>query len=338
MAVNADTSETYDNSLIREDLQEAYSMISPEETPFQQAIGTSTADNVIFEWPVVDLQAPDGDNRVPEGESDVVNDVPTLAIRLSNYTQISDKVAEISHTAQAVDAAAENVQRMAKQVVLKMKEMKRDKEVMLLSNVPAIPGSSGVARQTAGFPAFLRTNTAREAGGADPTLSGGTEGYPNAGATDGTVPVLLLEDTMNDVIEACWTSGAEPTLIMCNSGNKRRISAVFTGNSTRYKDSIDKKLVAAIDFYDSDFGELTVVPNRFLPASDAVPPDLTGANYNEFIMDPEYARVAYLDQVQQKPLAETGHSIRTLVWCEYGLQVDNEAAHGIIADTSNLLV
>ena len=44
-----------------------------------------------------------------------------------------------------------------------------------------------------------------------------------------------------------------------------------------------------------------------------------------------------LDEVQQKPLAETGHSIRTLVWCEYGLQVDNEAAHGVIADTNNLL-
>ncbi len=337
MAVRAGTSETYDNSVIREDLQEAYSMISPEECPFQQAIGTSTADNVLFEWPVVDLAAPDGENRVAEGEGDVENDAPTLALRFSNYTQISDKVAEISHTAQAVDAAAENVQRMAKQVVLKMKEMKRDKEVMLLSNVPALPASSGNARQTAGFPAFLRTNTYRESGGADPTLSNTTEGYPDAGATDGTVPVLLDEDNMNDVIEQCWTSGAEPSIIMCNSGNKRRISSSFTGNSTRYKDSIDKKLVAAIDFYDSDFGELTVVPNRFLPASDAVAPSLAGSAFNVFIMDPEYARVAYLDEVQQKPLAETGHSMRTLVWCEYGLQVDNEAAHGVVADTTNAL-
>lgn len=335
MAVRANTSETYDNTVIREDLQEAYSMISPEECPFQQAISETSASNVIFDWPVVDLAAPNGANRVAEGEGDVTNDAPTLALRFSNYTQISDKVAEVSHTAQAVNAAAENVQRMAKQVVLKMKEMKRDKEVMLLSNVPALPASSGNARQTAGLPAFIRTNAHREAGGAAPTLSGTTEGYPDAGATDGTTPVLLDEDNMNDVIELAWNSGAEPTLIMCNSGNKRRISGSFTGNSTRYKDSIDKKLVAAIDFYDSDFGELTVVPNRFLPASDATPPALTGTAYNVFILDPEYARVAYLDEVQQKPLAETGHSIRTLIWCEYGLQIDNEAAHGVIADTTN---
>jgi hypothetical protein len=338
MAVRAGTSETYANTLIREDLQEAYSMISPEECPFQQAVGRRPADSVLFEWPVVDLAAPDGANRVAEGEGDVTNDAATLALRFSNYTQISDKVAEISHTAQAVDAAAENIQRLAKQVVLKMKEMKRDKEVMLLSNVPALPASSGTPRQTAGLPAFIRTNTHREAGGADPTLSGTTEGFPDAGATDGTVPILLSEDLMNDVIEKCWNSGAEPTLIMCNSGNKRRISKSFTGNSTRYKDSIDKTLVAAIDFYDSDFGELTVVPNRFQPASDATPPALTGTAYNVFILDPEYARVAYLDEVQQKPLAETGHALRTLVWCEYGLQVDNEAAHGVVADTNNLLV
>lgn len=332
MAVRAKTSETFDNSVIREDLQEAYTMISPEECPFQQMAGRKEASNVLFEWPVVDLQAPDPANRVVEGDSDVPNDDPTLATRLSNYTQISDKVAEVSHTHQAVDAAAKNIQRMAKQVTLKMREMKRDKEVMLLDNVPALAGSSGTARQTAGFPAFLKTNTVRGAGGADPTLSGTTEGFPNAGATAGT-PVDLLESALNDVIEECWQNGAEPSIIMCNSGNKRLISSTFTGNSTRYKDSIDKKLVAAIDFYDSDFGELTVVPNRFMRTNNPA-----GANdsYNVFVMDPNFVRIAYLDEVQQKPLAETGHSMRTLVWCEYGLQVDTEAAHGVISDTDNV--
>ena len=334
MAVNTNTSETYDNSLIREDLQEQYSMISPEETPFQQAIGRRTITNTLFEWPVVDLQAPDGSNRVAEGESDVANDAPTLARRMSNLTQISDKVAEISHTAQAVDAAAENVQRMATQVYLKMKEMKRDKEVMLLSNVAAATGSSGTARQTAGLPAFLSTNTVFEAGGVDPTLSGGTEGFPNAGATAGTASVVFDETALNDVIEACWNSGAEPTLVMVNSGNKRRISSTFEGNATRFKDTVDKSVVNSIDFYDSDFGELSIVPNRWMPTNN---PDGNDDSYNVFVLDPEYARVAYLDEVQQKPLAETGHSMRTLIWAEYGLQLDAEAAMGIIRDTSNAL-
>jgi Family of unknown function (DUF5309) len=336
MAPNPKAIETYDNSVIREDLQEAYTMISPEETPFQQAVRQETASNTLFEWPVVELAAPDPTNRVAEGEASPGNDDGTLAKRLSNYTQISDKVVEVTQTSQAVTAAARNVQRLAEQVVLKMKEMKRDMETMLLDNIAASAAASGTARQTAGLPAFLATNTAFEAGGADPTLSGGTEGYPNAAATPGTAPVLLLEATLNDVIEQCWNEGAQPSIIMCNGGNKRRISASFTGNSTRYKDSIDKKLVAAIDFYDSDFGELTVVPNRFMrPNNPAAAANVR--SYNVFILDPQYAAVAFLDTMQQKPLAETGHSLRTLVWCEYGLQIDTEKAHGVIRDTNNLI-
>jgi hypothetical protein len=172
------------------------------------------------------------------------------------------------------------------------------------------------------------------AGGADPTLSGGTEGFPNAPAVPGTTSVVFAEADLNRVIEDCWNEGASPSIIMVNSGNKRRISQAFTGNSTRYKDTVDKRVVNSVDFYDSDFGELTVVPNRFQPTNN---PDTDNDSYNVFVLDPEYAAVAYLDEVQQKPLAETGHSIRRLVWCEYGLQIDNRKAHGVIRDTTNLL-
>tara|TARA_R110000823_G_scaffold5692_4_gene22449 strand:- start:3356 stop:4363 length:1008 start_codon:yes stop_codon:yes gene_type:complete len=334
MAVNANTSETYDNNVIREDLQEAYTMISPEETPFQQAVRTSSCTNTLFEWPVVELATTSATNRVAEGEAAPGNDAATLALRFSNYTQISDKVAEVSHTAQAVDAAAMNVQRLSEQIVIKMKELKRDKEVMLLSNIAAAAGSSGTARQTAGLPAWLSTNTIFESGGADPTLSATTEGFPNAAATVGTTPVVFAEADLNTLIESIWTEGGNPTLIMVNAGNKRRVSSAFTGNSTRYKDSVDKTVIASIDFYDSDFGELTIVPNRFQPTNNAGGAD---NNYNVFVLDPEYAAITYLDEVQQKPLAETGHSMRTLVWCEYGLQIDNEKAHGVIRDTTNAI-
>lgn len=334
MAVNANTVETYDNGVIREDLQEAYTMISPEETPFQSSVRTETASNTLFEWPVVELAATDSANRVAEGEASPGNDAPTLPLRFSNYTQISDKVAEVSHTSQAVNAAANNVQRLSEQIVIKMKEMKRDKEVMLLSNIAAATGSSGTARQTAGLPAWLSTNTIFEAGGADPTLSGTTEGFPNAAATPGTTPVVFAEADLNELIESIWSQGGSPTMLMVNSGNKRRISSAFTGNATRYKDTVDKMVVNSIDFYDSDFGELTIVPNRFQPTNN---PGGANNNYNVFVLDPEYAAIAYLDEVQQKPLAETGHSMRTLIWCEYGLQIDNEKAHGVIRDTTNAI-
>ncbi len=332
MPVTVNTVETYDVSVIREDLQEAYSMISPEEVPLQTMSGRRSLTAKQFDWPIVELQPVDDDNRVIEGESDPGNDTPTLADRIFNICQISDKVAEISHTSQASDAAANNIQRLDAQVTLKMKEMKRDKETMLLANVPAIQGSSGVVRQTAGLPAFLKTNALIGAGAVAPTLSGGTEGFPDTGWTDAAGRTPFEEDSFNDVIEQCWNEGGEPNVIMLNGGNKRVLSKTFTGFSTRYKDSIDKRLVASIDFYESDFGDLTVVPNRFQPTLNSAGAD---DNFAVYLLDPEYLRVAYLDQVQRKPLAETGHSIRALVWCEYGLQVDNEAAHGIIPDTTN---
>ena len=339
MAVDSNTNETYDNKVIREDLQEAYTMISPEETPFITSIRSEVASNTLFEWPVVELAAVDYANREKEGEDAPSTNAPNNALRLSNYTQISDKKVKVSHTSQAVDAAANNVQRLSEQIVLKLKELKRDMEGMLTDNVAAAAGSSGNARSSAGLVAFLRTNTVFETGGVDPTLSGTTEGYPDAAATASSestagASVVFAEADLNQIIEDIWNEGGAPSIIMCNSGNKRRISQAFTGNATRYKDAVDKKLVNSIDFYDSDFGELTVVPNRFLRTAN---PGGNADAYNVFVLDPEYAAVAYLDPVQQKPLAETGHSTSRLVWAEYGLQIDNEKAHGIIRDTTNAI-
>lgn len=327
MAVNANTLETYDQSLLRESLDEQYSMLSPMDTPFQTAIGRRDVSSKHHEWPIVELNSPDSTNRVIEGEDAPATDAPNTGLRLGNYAQISDKVVSVSHTSEASDSAAEDINRLSEQVALKLKELKRDMEVMLLSNVPAVAGSSGTARQTAGLPAFIRTNTDFEAGGADPTLSGTTEGYPNAAATPGTTPVALTETRFDDMITDVWESGGEASVVMVNANNKRVISSTFSGNSTRYKDVVDKRIVSAIDFYDTDFGEVTIVPNRFQPT-------LAAGNYYVLFLDPNYVDIGWLETTRQKPLAETGHSRKRLIWNEYMLIVDNEAALGIIRDTT----
>jgi len=320
MAVNANTNETYDVSTIKEDLQDALISISPTDTPVMSAIGRKNVDNTYFEWGVVDLAAASDSNRVVEGESAPANDAPTNAVRQGNYTQISDKVVEVSDTNNAVNGAG-NAQTVAKQVAYKLKELKRDMEKMLCDNVAASAGSSGTARASAGLPAFLRSNTSRGTGGADGTTSGsGNSGYVNAAATDGTQRAIT-ETLLKGVIADCWDAGAEPSVVICGSSQKQAISA-FTGNATRYKEAEDSKLNAAIDVYISDFGELQIVPSRFSRSRDVL------------VLDPNYARVAYLAPTSQKPLARTGHAERRLISVEWGVQVDNEAAHGVIADIS----
>lgn len=338
MAVDSNTVETYDDLLVREDLQEAYSMISPEECPVQQALGTRDITQPRFDWPTLELASPVMNNRVAEGDDDPATDAATLGLRWWNYTQISDKVVSVSNTSQSSESAAENVQRIMTQISLKMRELKRDMELSLLSNLAANAGAGDGAttRITAGMQAWLTTN-AVDGGGtaADPTYSETTYGTPNAGATAGT-PAPISEDTFNDLIQSCWNAGANPTLVLCHGGNKRVISSTFVGNATRYQNAPDKEVVAAVDFYDSDFGMLTVVPTRFFPALNANADGSGGTSWSVLMLDPDYARVAFLDNVQRKPLAETGHSLKSLIWAEYGLQVDNEAAHGIYRDT-NLL-
>jgi len=320
MAVNTNTNETYDVSTIREDLQDALISISPTDTPFMTAIGRKSVDNTYFEWGVVELASADSANRVVEGESAPGNDAATNAVRQANYTQISDKVVEVSDTANAVNGAG-NAQTTAKQVAYKLKELKRDMETMLTANVAASAGASGTARQTAGLPAFLRTNADRGVSGADGTTSGtGTAGYVDAAATDGTQRTVT-EALLKSVIADCWDQGAEPSIVLCGSSQKQTIST-FTGNATKYKDISDKTLSAAIDVYVSDFGELTIVPSRFSRSRDVL------------VLDPNYARVAYLKPTSQKELARTGHAERRLISVEYGLQIDNEAAHGVVADVS----
>lgn len=320
MAVNANTNETYDVSTIKEDLQDALISISPTDTPIMSAIGRKSVDNTYFEWGVVDLADASTSNRVVEGESAPANDSPTNAIRMGNYTQISDKVVEVSDTNNAVNGAG-NAQTLAKQIAYKLKELKRDMESMLTDNVAASAGSSGTARSSAGLPAFLRTNVSRGTGGADGTTSGsGDSGYVNAAATDGTTRAIT-ETLLKSVIADCWSQGAEPSVVICGASQKQAISA-FTGNATRFKEAEDSKINAAIDVYISDFGELQIVPSRFSRSRDVL------------VLDPNYARVTYLNPTSQKELARTGHAERRLISVEYGLQVDNEKAHGVIADIS----
>ena len=329
MAVTANTNETYDVSTIREDLAPALASISPTETIFMSTIGTRNVDNTYFEWSEVDLAAA-ASNRQIEGDVGLSNTAPTNAVRKGNYTQISAKVVEVSSTNQAVNGVAD-AQTVAKQVAYKLSEMKRDMEKMLLDNVAASAGASGTARQTAGLPAFLTTNTSRGTSGANPTTSGtGEAGYPNAGATDGTLRELT-EALLKGVIKDCWDSGAEPSIVLCGSTQKQKIST-FSGNATRFKEAEDSKLNAAIDVYISDFGELQIVPARHIRTRTVSSVDYTP---DVFVLDPNYAAVGYLQTAKQEPLAKTGLSERRLISAEYGLQITSQKAHGVVADINN---
>ena len=246
MAVAANTNKTYDVTTIREDLHSAMLSLTPTDTIFMSSIGSRNVDNTYYEWSEIDLAAVDNSNRQLEADA-LGNSAPTNAVRKGGYTQISAKVSETSSTANAVNGVA-NSQTIAKQVAYKLSELKRDMESLLLQNASANGGAAGTARATAGFPAYLTTNVSRGGSGANGTTSGaGTSGFVNAAATDGTLRPIT-EALLKGIIADCWNEGATPTMVMCGSAQKQKIST-FTGNATRYKEAEDSKLNAAIDVY-----------------------------------------------------------------------------------------
>ena len=321
MAVDANTLEQYDSLTIREDLSSEENMISPYETPYQSMIaGRGVATNILHEWPLVELAAVDSDNRVAEGEDDPDTDVATLALRRSNYTQISDKKVTVSDTSQKVDGAG-GIEKLARQIAFKLKELKRDCETMILDNVPADAGAAqgATVRQAAGLPAFILTNGLRAGDGVAPTLSGTTSGFPDAGAGDGTLRALT-EDDFNSAIQAIWNEGGQVKYALVGPQTKRKISNTFVARSTFYKSGDDKKLTLAIDVYESDFGQLQIVPDRWQRERDV------------FIIDPEYVDIIDLQPTRQFPLARTGHSDNRLIQKEWGQEIGNEKALGGVFD------
>jgi len=322
MAVSSAALETYDSKTIREELADAENMISPTETPFLSSIAKkSSCSNTKYEWPVVELGAVDPNNAVPEGEDAPAIDAAVVALRMQNYTQILDKVVKVSDTSQRVDGAAK-VEKLAKQISYKLKELKRDKETIFLANVVAVPGAAvgATTRKVAGLEAWLITNASRGATGAAPTLSGTTDGYPNAAHTPGTTRALT-EDILNTVMQSVWQQGGNVKYAIVGPANKRLISKTFNGTATKFKDQDDKKIISAIDYYESDFGTIEIVADRFSnPAS-------------VLLIDPEHVSICELQPTRQIELARTGHTENRLIQSEMTLEVSNQKGHGIVTAT-----
>jgi len=198
-------------------------------------------------------------------------------------------------------------------------EVKRDIEVTLLSNQTATNGNSSTARKLGGLQAWLATNGDFGVGG-----SGGSLG--TTARTNGTNRTFT-ETELKTVIKEVYQSGGNPKVLMVNPGHKQTVSAFAGIAAQRYMAPSNEPttIIGAADVYLSDFGTVSVVPNRFMTSTN------TGDEV-AFVVDPDMAAVAYLRPFQTNELAKTGDAEMTQLLAELTLEVKNEAAHGIIAD------
>lgn len=322
MAQPSNLFDRYDGTkAVREDLANVIYNISPEDTPFMSSVGRENVSNTYYEWQTDALAAASTTNAVIEGDEATL-DARVATNRVGNYTQISRKVIGVSGTVEAVDKAGMKSY-LAYELAKASSELKRDMETTLLFNQAAAVGSASVARKTAGLPAWLRANTNKGSGGGDPTMSSTNDGYPNAGRTDGTQRTFT-ETMLKDIIQQVWAEGGDPKVCMMGPHNKTVASGFAGIAANRVNQTAGQprafSIVATADIYLSDFGKVAFVANRFQRERDV------------FVLDPEYASVAYLRNFATKDLSVTGDSSRKMILVEYGLKVKTEKAHGIIAD------
>lgn len=309
------TFATYEAVGNREDLSDVIYRIDPTETPFMSGIQRETASAVNHEWQTQALAQPNGGNAQLEGD-DIAADAATPTVRLGNICQISRKSAQVTGTQQAVIHAG-RANELDYQVMLKGKELKRDMETVLVgTNQAKAAGDDSTARKTASVLSWIKTNTSKGGGSAaDPATANGS-----GTRTDGTQRAFT-ESQLKTVLSSAWTNGGNPDVIMTGAFNKQ-VFSTFVGRASPIEDTKSKKIVASVDAYESDFGKLKVVANRFQRARDVLVLDM-----NMWAMAPLKGR-----NMVSIPLARTGDSERRAVVTEYALVARNEKSSGGVFD------
>lgn len=304
----------HDAKGLREDLADVIYDISPTDTPFQSSVARTKATAVYHEWQTDSLAAATTNNAAVEG-ADASDATLSPTVRLGNYTQILQKTIKVSGTLDAVNKAGRKSEK-AYQLAKASAEIKRDLETILLANQGQSAGSSNsTARKMGSLLSWLKTNTQVVTAANNPTTIGVST------RTDGTQRTFteqLLKDAVADVFE----SGGNPKVLMVGPAGKQKVSSFAGIAEQRFMAPSNKPttIIGAADVYMSDFGTMSVVPNRFMRSRDAL------------VLDPEYAAVAYLRPFQTNELAKAGDSDKTQLLVECTLEVKNEAAHALIAD------
>lgn len=325
MALATNTTTRYDaTKSVREDFADVIYNISPTDCPLLTNIGRDTMKQTFTEWQTDSLAAAVTTNAVIEGDDAPNADTVAATNRVGNYSQISRKIVQVSGTVETVGLAGIKSM-LGYQMAKKAKELKRDMEATLTSDQVAVVGNNTTARKSSMLGSWIITNWFQVATGgspAAPTMSSGSDGYPQTAAIDGTTAVVFTETHLKTEIQTVWTQGGEidSLFVMVGPVNKKAVSA-FTGIATRYRDVAPGKqaqIIGAADTYVSDFGVVNVVPNRFQPENRA------------YLVDPDKLAVTYLRSFRTIALAKTGDNTKRMLLVEYSLKVRAEKGLGII--------
>jgi hypothetical protein len=306
------------NPSVREDLLDKIWNTDPDEVPVMTAIGRSAAMQTYHEWQRDFLATPNKDNAAIDG-----NDFSAQALiptnRIGNYCQIFVKQPAVSRRANIVRKAGMG-NAMSYQKAKLTKELKRDIEAMLLSSNVAVAGNSTTASKSAGFGAMIFTNVSQGVGGSTPAHnSGAATVAPTAGTAR-----TFVEQFIKDACALAYSNSGEVPEMVVMSPNHKQIFSTFSGIAlNRYQIPANQQahIIGGADIYMSNFGQLDIVPHYVLVGSPTV-----------YMLNPDYASVAFLDGFRYEEMGKTGDSDKVLITADLTLRLDSEKANAKITD------
>lgn len=303
MAGETTTYTTNYSSSMRESISDMITNIAPTECIFTNSIAKGKAKAKYEQWQEDTLTAPSGANKKIEG-ADVTATAITYPTNASNYTQYSNKVFKLADVMEYVDKVGRSSE-IAYQKGKALAELKTEVEYDMLNTAASSAGTATAARASKGAKGFISTN------------------LYNWSSTQ-AVTNLLTETLFNDRMEAAWNVGGKPNLVLCPGKIKRKVSE-FNGNNkiTINSDQEEKKVIATVDFYESDFGVVKIAPTRFL-ATDA-------ANYYSMLfLETDMWEQLMLMPYRTQQLAKNGPSTTWMIDVEYTLKCRSEKANAAL--------
>lgn len=309
---------------IREDLSDVIFDLFPEDTWAMSNLEREDASNTYTEWLAQELATPSNTNIRIEGD-DASYASLTAPARYASYLQISSKDFLASDTLEAVNKAGRKSE-LVRGAMVKMRELKRDMETRITQNGISTLGGAGTGRSTAGMESWIGDATASSAEASHVVLSTTTasattppltSGVAGVAPTDGTTTGALTAADLNFALEAAWTDGGDPRVILTGTVGKAYIDT-FTGVATRFVDvdkSAQASIIGAANLYVSDFGRHQVVLHRYMRSSVVL------------CLDPDYWAVRYLRKISKRKLAKTGDAEKFQLIGEWALVARNWKAN-----------
>lgn len=327
----------------REDLANYISMITRDDTPFVSSIGKNKADAILHEWQTDELRAPAVNAQAEGVDFADLTETTQFRTRLGNYTQIFAEAISVSNTKRKVNQAG-----VADEFAYQLKklgtEMRRDLEHTLVHSWQEKNGSG--TRTMGGVQSYATDELVYDAtagsfaadGGSFNGVFLGTGTFGGAqAAADVAVDIDLVH--IDEVQQKVYEEGGKSTRVMVSPKNRRKISeqAQLASSNVRREIGHGGKLRQSVDIYESDFGEVMIVPNYIMgtggvAGSGALEATINPNDLCAICYDPMWFNVTTLRPMQETDIGQRGDSTIGMLVEECTFEAKNPKGFGLIVN------